>query len=219
MARRADPAGGAGTWIRPLRFADATVVALNMRPADAEEIFACRYGAGEASDRAGLALEVAAAVSARGLGWVAGRDGVGEEPVAVFGAVEQWPGMWGAFQFATPAWPAVVRPVTRFALTTLRRALLARGARRCEVRSAAWRHDAHRWLEALGAVAEAAHPAHGRDGSAYLTFAWIAAGGAPGAQPEEGSHVHLQSAEPAATAATATTAAGHGRRRGASGWG
>lgn len=167
-------AAGAGAWIRPLGFAEATMVALKMRSADADEIFACRYGAADAAGRAALALEVTAAVAARGLGWVAGCNDAPAQPIAVFGAVEHWPGTWGAFQFATDAWPRVLRPVTRFARTAVRSALLARGARRCEVRSAVWRRDAHRWLQALGAVAEAEHPVHGRDGSAYLTFAWIA---------------------------------------------
>ncbi len=200
----------AKVWIRPLGFAEATQVALNMRAADAAEIFACRFDDDSAGGRAGLALEVAAAVTARGLGWVAGLD----RPIAAFGAVEQWPGHWGAFQFGTPDWPRVVRSVTRFARTTARAALLARGARRCEVRSAIWRTDAHRWLAALGAAREATHRDHGRDGSAYLTFAWTAGppiGPASDPSPshqEEATHVRLQLSQPAALAAAAPAAAG-----------
>lgn len=172
-------------WIRPLGFDAATYVALNMRAADAQEIFACRWE----EDPAALALELTAAVRACGRAWSAGRD----RPVAVFGAVEIWPGRWSAMMFATDEWTTVARPVTRFVRDEAIPLLVGLGCRRCEVRSMASHHAAHRWLVHLGARSEGLHPDEGRNHEAFITYAWTR------------SHVHLQLTE-AAAAATSTAA-------------
>ncbi len=174
----------ADEWIRPLSFDAATYVALNMRAADAREIFACRWE----EDPAALALELTAAVGACGCAWTAGR----ERPVAVCGAVELWPGRWSAMMFATDEWPTVARPVTRFVREEAMPLLVGLGCRRCEVRSMATHHAAHRWLVHLGARAEGVHAHEGRNNEAFITYAWTR------------SHVHLQLTETAATAAAAT---------------
>lgn len=152
-------------WHRPLTFDDLTYVCLNMRAVDAREIFACRWD----DDRAELAAQTMRAVRLCGRAWCVGK----ERPVAVLGAVQVWPSRWAAFQFATDEWSRVALAATRFALREAMPLIASLGARRCEVRSADWRHDAHRWLEALGATREAVHPNDGRDGSAYVTYAWI----------------------------------------------
>ncbi|MCB9949168.1 MAG: hypothetical protein H6842_15305 [Rhodospirillaceae bacterium] len=173
-------------WIRPLDFEALTQVALNMRAIDAQEIFACRRD----RDATALALELMAAVRLSGCAWCAGRD----RPVAVFGAVELWPGRWSALMFATEEWPGVALAVTRFVRNDVMPMLLGLGARRCEVRSMATHHDAHRWLEHLGARAEGVHPDEGCGAEPFITYAWTR------------SHVHLQRTETAAPAGTAAAA-------------
>ena len=185
-------------WIRPIEFDAATHVALNMRMADVKEIFACRW----TDDAAALVIELMAAVNARGRAWCAG----GERPVAVFGAVELWPGRWSALMFATDDWPTVALSVTRFVLDDVMPTLIGLGCRRCEVRSMATHHAAHRWLARLGARAEGVHPAEGRNHEAFITYAWTR------------SDVHLHVTETAGPAAsTAAATAVEGRRRSAGG--
>lgn len=174
-------------------------VALNMRPADAREIFACRAD----DDPTALAWEI---MTRQPLGTVIAT----RLPVAVVGAAQGWPGFFRVFMFATPAWPTVSRCTTRYVRKTLIPALLARGARRAECRSSADHHHAHRWLEALGAVREAVLPDHGRNGETFYQYAWRLSD--PQWNDWRQSHVQFRqpSSAPAPSAASAGTGPGGG---------
>lgn len=178
---------------------DLTQIALAMRAADAAEIFAVRPEPDTPGNRAGLAVETLATVRARGLARVVRAGGA---PAAVIGAVELWPGRWSGFAYATDAWPRVWRAASDWALGVLGPAVIAAGARRVEVQTAAWRTDVHRWLARLGAACEGRHAAYARDGTDYLTFAWT-----------ELPDVRLFRAQPAAAAPAAAADAGRQRRQ------
>ena len=97
---------------------------------------------------------------------------VGNAPVAAFGAIEAWPGMFSLWMFATPAWPLVAVSVHRHVVRRLFPVAWANGARRGEARSHERHTVAHKWLERLGAVREAVMPSHGMDGATYYLYAW-----------------------------------------------
>ena len=176
----------------PITLDDLTQIALNMRAADAEEIFAVRYDDDTLGNRAALALETVVTVRQRGLARVARIDNM---PVAVIGAVEVARGRWSGFAFATDDWFCVWRAATHWALTVLGPALVQAGARRFEVVTADWRTDVHRWLARLGGVCEGHHRAYGRDGTDYLTYAWT-----------ELPDVRLQFSQPASAASASAPA-------------
>jgi hypothetical protein len=149
--------------IRPLRFATAEAIARDMREADRREIYATRAN----EDAAALALDV---VRYSRIGAVAAaEDGA---PVSAIGAVEGWPGVWQVWMFATDRWPEVALATTRWARRVLKPALLAAGAHRAECRSLAANRATHRWLESLGAQAEARHAGYGKAAEDFITFAW-----------------------------------------------
>ncbi len=147
----------------PLELAAVEAIARAMREADAREIYATRA----TEDAAQLALDV---VRYSRLGAVmATEDGA---PVAAIGAVEGWPGVWQVWMFATDRWPEVALGTTRWAQRVLKPALLAAGAHRAECRSLARNRATHRWLESLGARAEALHSGYGKAAEDFITFAW-----------------------------------------------
>jgi len=151
--------------IVPLDLDDATFIALNLRADDATEIYSIR----DDDNPAALARDVMACLAARGLGFCARLDG---RPVAAFGVLEKWPAVYEAFAFATDSFPKVGGRVTRFILREIAPWLRARGARRLQCHSHEDHWRAHRWLRFLGAQEEARLECFGRDGSAYLIFAW-----------------------------------------------
>ena len=147
----------------PPSYRDVRYVAERMRQWDRREIFACRWD----DDAEALAQDTVRALAC-GYGYCTSLD----QPVAVFGAAECWPGVWQVAAFATDEWPRVALGVTRFIRRTLIATLYERGAHRAECRSMEGHHWAHRWLLALGAQREAVHPGYGRAGETFVTFAW-----------------------------------------------
>ncbi len=158
----------------PLTRDHVGAVARAMRAADRAEIYATRRD----EDWRALAED---AVGFSRLGAVAAAaDGT---PVVAAGGVECWPGLWQVWMFATPRWPEVALGMTRWARRHFAPALVAAGAHRAECRSLAGNLAAHRWLAALGAVAEACQEDYGRNRESFITFAW------------RRPHVHVQRAE------------------------
>ncbi len=148
--------------LRPLSSGGLMHVALNMRDADAAEIFALRFD----DDRARIATEAKAFSRFGALAY----DGA--TPVAAIGAAEVTPGCFEMWLFATDAWPVVARAVARHAFGRLIPALLAAGGRRGQCLSLSTRLDAHRFLERLGFLREGELRARGRNGETFFLYAW-----------------------------------------------
>jgi hypothetical protein len=61
---------------------------------------------------------------------------------------------------------------TRWALRSLKPAMLAAGGHRAECRSIETHGTAHRWLESLGFVREAVLPDCGKNRETFYQYAW-----------------------------------------------
>jgi hypothetical protein len=138
-------------------------VARQMRESDRREIFATR----QPDDRVMLAHQ---AVEFSRFGAVFGLDS--GELVAALGAVQQWPGVWTVWMFATPLWPRLALGATRYVRRILIPQLLGAGAHRAECKTIAGHHAAQRWMELLGAHHEATHPDYGIGRETFFTYAW-----------------------------------------------
>ncbi len=149
--------------ILPLDWRAVLHVALYIRACDRAEIDACmaRYDAADLATRV-VALSRFGAVAATD-------EGV---PAAVVSAAEIHPGAYQVGMFATDRWPMVARGLTRWGLRVLKPAMLAAGGHRAECRSIANYHAAHRWLESLGFVREAALPDCGKARETFIQYAW-----------------------------------------------
>ena len=149
--------------VRPLTVEAALHVALRLRAADAEEIYAVRHD----DDPVSLAM----AAATRGpMAWAAG-DG---EPIACLGAIEIWPGVWEAWMFATDAFPRVGKPLTRFVKRGMMPAVKRLGAHRVQAHSIEGHAVAHKWLERLGAKFERVVPRFGKNGEDFRVYRWFA---------------------------------------------
>jgi len=134
----------------------------DLRPEDHAEILATRYEDQIAPDTAAvLASRSHIAYEAR---W-------NDIPVAIYGAVEKWPGVWSVFLMATDEWRHVALSVTRHALREGLPAVWEAGAHRLECASIETHPIAHRWLERLGFSCEARLPGYGRQGETFLSYA------------------------------------------------
>lgn len=135
----------------------------NLRAQDREEAF-CQKAY---DDPARLTRELF--FGAGGMVWIAYSH---NEPVAVVGALEIWPGVWSAWMLATDKFSKVGTLVTRFIRKRLIPTLNELGAHRCEARSLASHEEAHRWLESLGAVKEAELKRYGKNGQDFFVYRW-----------------------------------------------
>jgi len=149
--------------ILPLDWRGVLHVALYARESDRIEIEACmaRYDAADLANRV-IALSRFGAIAAD-------EDGA---PVAAISAAEIHPGAYQVAMFATDDWSKVALGATRWALRSLKPAMLAAGGRRAECRSIASHAAAHRWLEALGFVREAVLPDCGKSRETFYQYAW-----------------------------------------------
>lgn len=142
---------------------DLLYVADNMRDWDKREIYATRW----TDDPSSLADAILAGGE---FGWVAGD----ERPIAAFGAIPVWPGVWSVWMFATDEWPKVALGVTRFIKKVMIPAIRETGAHRAECRSHSDHLEAQRWLECLGAHKESEIPNFGREGETFYLYSWLA---------------------------------------------
>jgi hypothetical protein len=95
------------------------------------------------------------------------------EPVAVVGGYVIHPGVGHAFLLSTSKLPEIT---TSFARTQRRLwpAIMENmNLHRLETTVLADRHDAHRWLEFLGAERESVRAAYGINGEDFLVYRWI----------------------------------------------
>ena len=148
--------------IEPLAPDPVRAIARAMRDTDRREIFALR-----ADDDADRVAEEACLLSR--FGAVARWN---MAPVAAFGAAEATPGVFEVWLFATDAWPGVATGVLRWAVATLKPAMLAAGGHRAQCLSIADRHDAHRMLERFGFRREATLIQRGRCRETFHLYAW-----------------------------------------------
>jgi RimJ/RimL family protein N-acetyltransferase len=135
----------------------------NLRAADAEEIFAQRW----TDDPDELAIE--AATRWGSFSWVAGVD---EEPIAAIGATPLWPGVWAAWMMGTDRFPEVGKQLTRWAARVMIPAVVDAGCHRAEARTLNSHHQAHAWMETLGAKRESVLRRHGRDQQDFYLYVW-----------------------------------------------
>ena len=145
-----------------LNEADLLYVADNMRALDADEVFATSW----TDDRASL---VAGILGGGEFGWIAGDGGL---PIAAFGAVPSWNGVWQVWMFATDDWPKVAFEVTRFIKRIMIPSLEEVGCHRAECRSMDTHTVAHKWLKTLGADKESEMKHYGRDGQTFYLYCW-----------------------------------------------
>ena len=145
--------------VEPLEFDTALYVTTRLRAADAREIYATRID----EDPARLAADAAARVP---FAWCAGKG----EPIACIGVVPLWPGVWEAWMFATDRFSEIGLPLTRFAKRGIIPAVAAAGAHRIHCHSIEGHDQAHRWLEALGAVRESEKTGYGKGGETFYVY-------------------------------------------------
>lgn len=151
-------------FFREINQGDLAFVAENLRISDKNEVFATRWT--ENGD------DLASAILSYGdFGWIACADD--GTPVAAFGAVPLWNGVWSVWMFSTDRWPEVSLSVTRFIKKIMTPALEEAGYHRAECKSMAENTTAHRWLEILGASKESELKNYGRNGETFYTFSWI----------------------------------------------
>ena len=156
-----------GTARRRVTLVDPTLsgieyIACNMREADEREI----YGLMPFNNPFLLARHTLASMQ-NGFGVMACLN---DRPVAVMGFTELTPNVLTAWAFATNEFKAVGFYLTRFALKSLRPALLASPAHRLQADSRFDHVEAHRWLVSLGFRAEGRVHQLGKDGADYIRF-------------------------------------------------
>ncbi len=144
--------------IRPAEWSDIEHVARNMRERDRLEI--CALSNSDDPVVAVSHLRVlphfAAAVCK-------------DEPIAIVGAVDLWPGSVSAFMFATARWKEVAGQATRWVKKVLIPVARARGVHRMQAYSMAGHEEAHRWLRYFGAKSRP-EPNYGKNHEDFLYF-------------------------------------------------
>lgn len=150
--------------LAPITLDSAASVARRMREWDRREIYATRF----TEDPLDLARHCNIFTKYT---WTAS---LGDDPVAVLGAVPLHPNVWSVFAFATDRFPEIAFPLTKFVRNAMIPALaLYEGVRRAQCLSLAGHTDAHRWLTLLGAHQESVVPQFGKEGEDFLVFAWL----------------------------------------------
>ena len=148
--------------LEPLTREAALAVVLRMRRRDRREIYATCWHDNP--------VEVAEFLALSGkFGWAAFIE---NDPVAIVGARPLWPGVWSVWMVATDRFREIRFSMTRFIKHGMIPALVQTGAHRAETTSLAIHHEAHRWLEALGATREATFRAYGRNGEDFVSYVW-----------------------------------------------
>lgn len=145
-----------------------TYICHHMRDVDRAEV----YGMSPEQNWYKLGALVWTMMRDHGRGVVAWHDG---KPAALCGFVERWPGMWEIMMFGTDDLTKVAIPLMQWARRQIPDIIENHGGRRLQCDSRVGHDEAHKMLQALGAVKEGAPmPEYGTDGSAYQRFVWIA---------------------------------------------
>jgi RimJ/RimL family protein N-acetyltransferase len=150
-------------WLDKLDLDLVQYVCRNLRDADRAEAHAVRFDDSDDS----LAMEISTSWGT--FGWAAGL----EQPIAVIGASQIWPGFWSAWMLATDEFPRIGLPLTKFVKRRMIPMLFKElGLRRGEARSSEQNVEAHRWLETLGAVRESTLVRYGKNGEDFHIYRW-----------------------------------------------
>lgn len=148
--------------IRPACLRDASWIMANLRPLDHLEAF-CQLEPGyKTADLAAFSVQYGESFVAYD----------GDEPAMVFGTVPANVCAGVVWALGTKRARRVVPAVTRFFLEEHGPALLARGFTSLEARSIENHTDAHRWMEATGAVRHGEPFVYGRNGERFVLFRW-----------------------------------------------
>lgn len=97
----------------------------------------------------------------------------GEFPVAVFGAMERWPGVWSGWCLGTDNFPHVALSVSRFIKWVMVPALFDAGMNRLDAYALQDYAVTHRWLRMLGASPEVALENWGKNGETFVSYVWL----------------------------------------------
>jgi hypothetical protein len=149
---------------------DLDYVTHRLREDDLREVMATRW----TDDPVALTSDI---MSNGEFGWIAGTED--RVPVAAFGAIPVWNGVWEVWLIATEDWPKVALGVTKFIKKTMIPAMREAGVHRAQCRSIEGHETAHRWLEFLGAHRESTMPKFGRDGETFHLYCWTEPGICP----------------------------------------
>ena len=96
-------------------------------------------------------------------------DGV---PVASIGALPSWPGVWSAWAYGTDDWNKVALTLTKHVVRHMIPSLERFGAHRVQCHAMEKHTQACRWLERLGAKADARLDNYGRHGQSFVLYSW-----------------------------------------------
>jgi hypothetical protein len=96
--------------------------------------------------------------------------GADDEPIALLGANQLWPGMWAPWAMATPRFDEIGWAVTRFVKRHMIPQMIELGFNRAECRTLESNVEAQRWLERLGAICESENPRVGKNNETFRTF-------------------------------------------------
>lgn len=147
---------------------DILRVSLDMRAADAREVFAARFD----DNRGALATDLAANKPFC-IGFLALCDDEGA-PIALLAAALASPTRAEVIMIATDRWRVIARAATRFALETAIPCFLDApgvGILRAECKAWVGNRVACRWLEALGFRREAVLRCYGKGGEDFAVYA------------------------------------------------
>lgn len=136
-------------------------IVMNMRDWDRRELFALR----RSDDPADLVSDV---LAMPGPFWIAGKD----VPIAAFGCMPLWPGVFSMWMFATDDFRQIGLGVTKLVVRSILPTLWSGGAHRLECYSMEGHVDAQRWLEKIGAKREATLRDYGRGLEDYHVYRW-----------------------------------------------
>lgn len=159
-----------GTAFTPWEDRAALDVCLNLRPADAREVFATRHD----DNGYNLFVDLKNAQGAALISEIVWRGGKLGRPVAILGIFGRTPGVATAIMLATDELTAAEG---RAAVRRVRRSytprLIAHGVHRVDCQSHEAHSDAHRFLAATGARRGDVRPAVGREREGFIEFYWL----------------------------------------------
>lgn len=148
--------------VQPARFAHASYITANMREADKREIF-CQVPDGTKT------YEIAGMMLSAGDAFIAYMDDL---PVLFFGAHPINVCTLGAWAMGTKHTRRVLHHATRHLIADYGPAAVAAGYTSMECRTHVEHHEAHRWLESTGAVANGAPFVYGKNEEKFILYRW-----------------------------------------------
>lgn len=138
-------------------------VCRNLRPASRREAFATRWD----NDPDALAADL----------WTATQPGGYtvelERPVYAGGYINTHPGVWRLWGFATPEWPRIAVPLTKWVKRFMIPAIFKAGAHRVESCVLDNQPEVEGWLRLLGGVKEATLSDFGKDRENVHIYKWV----------------------------------------------